>query len=637
MSDTKTFEAANAEYEKRKAAGNPLSVAAIEKEFGIEPRKLHNWRANRGRLKGALVSVSAPVPWAMEAAMAPAGLGSMTAEVQEWDLDDISMHGNIRTEFGLEELQGLANSLRSTTLLQYPLGYIGEKDGKPHLFLCVGERRFRAHEMRRDRGEEVRAMKVRVIARPSEKEFLRMNFVENFQRVDLRPSEMARGIQQMLDMVDPETGVSPFNVVTCAEELGMRQQRVIDLINSLAAPPKARRALDEGRVAAAVVGQIGGLPEAMREQAEEEILFGVGGAMTEKEARAYIANNLRRDLRKADFVKEDATLTAAGPCTECPWWGGKRSDLHGPSAVYQCLNPKCFLEKQAAVADRERAKILEEGGDVVLMSEEQCAKVFDRVDGRIATNCGFVRLDAKPDPYYLEDGERNRSSAPKWRDAVGENVPTVYVAWDKSGKRVDLVETGPAMVAALNGGYSTLFRAKAAEGLLTAEEEALQRSIKAAMEREGRAVCVEGARDLFGKLRNSRWGRGHSRAVVQLAAEQGLKPDDYHFLCEMLEPGMAKAQATGRGFLELVDLKCQDEYDLQALLAIILQVRSLRYNGFEPWCEEGNPMGDLCEWAQFKPQDWHAGLKQRKRQAERRVRKEAEAAASERKVEGGEG
>ena len=611
----KNFEAANEAYEWLKAAGLPVSIPAIEEEFGIEKGKFHNWRSNRKRLKSALT----------EAIFALAPVSSQDGDVQRWALDDISMHGNIRTEFGLEELQSLANSLRSTTLLQYPLGYVGEREGRPHLFLCVGERRLRAHELRRDRGEEVDSMLVRVIAEPTQKEFLRMNFVENFQRVDLRPSEEAAGIQQMLDLVDEGTGLAPFNVMTCAEELGMRPQRVIDAVNSLSAPAKARKVLDEGRVAFDVVGQIGGLPEGMREQAAEEILFGPAGPMRQKEARAWIANNYRRDLRKADFDKEDGELTPAGACTGCRWYGANRDDLGGPSAQYQCLNPRCFLEKQAAVAERERARILEEGGDVVLMSEEDSAKIFDGVDGRLAPNCGFVSLETRPLPYYLEDGDRNRGSAPKWRDAVGDDCPTVYVAWDKSGKRVDLIETGPAMVAAINGAYSTLFRAKAAEGLLSSEEETLQRNIKAAMEREGRAVCVEGARELYGKLHNTPgcFERGMTRSLVVLAAEQGLKPDDYHFLCEMLEPGMAKAKATHRGFLELMDLKCADVEELLALLAILLQVRSLRYHGFEPWCEEG-PMADLCAEVGFAPAEWWKKLKRRKGAAEREARKAGE-------------
>lgn len=629
MTDTKTFEAANAAYEHLKALGKPVSIGAIEKEFGLEKGKLGNWRSNRKRLKNAREG---------EAVGADALTAATEGEFQEWDLDDISMHGNIRKEFGVEELQSLANSLRTTKLLQLPLGYIGEKGGKPHLYLCVGERRLRAHELRRDRGEEVRTMKVRVIDRPSEREFLRMNFVENLQRVNLRPSEVARGIQDMLDLRDEETGVAAFNVRTLAEELGMRYQGVQDAVNSLQAPPRARKALDEGRVAADVVGQIGSLPEAMREQATEEMIFGPGGAMSQKEARAWVANRYRRDLRKADFDTEDeALLPEVGACTGCRWWGGNRDDLEGKAANFTCLNPRCFLEKQAAAAEREKSQILAGGADVVLMSAELCKEVFDAVNGRLDPQSGYVNLDAKPDPYYLEDGDRNRGAAPKWREAIGRDMPTVHVAWDPAGKRVELVEVGPAMVAALNGGYAPMFRAKAAEGLLTAEEEALQRSIKAAMEREGRAVCVEGARDLYGKLHKGKgWDRTMVRSLVRVAAEQGLKPDDYHFLCEMLEPGVAKAQATGRGFLELVDLKCGAVDELLALLAMILQVRSLRYNGFEPWVEEGNPMGDLCVEVGFKPEDWHTGMKQRKRQAERRVRKEAEAVASKAKVEGGE-
>ena len=616
------FERANEDYESRKAAGVPVSIPAIEEEFGIERGKLGFWRSNRKRLKAVMMGNESrgtghegdvPVVTGHE------------GEWQEWDLKAISMHGNIRTEFGQEELQSLANSLRSTTMLQFPLGYVGEKDGRPHLFLCVGERRLRAHELRRDRGEEVYSMRVRAIAKPSQKEFLRMNFVENFQRVDLKPSEEAAGIQQMLDLVDGETGMAPFNISTCAEELGINANRVVCMVNSLAAPGKARRLLDEGRVAFDVVGQIGGLPEGMRDQATEEILFGPAGPMRQKEARAWIANQYRRDLRKADFDVADGDLTSAGACTGCQWWGGNREDLASEKAHFQCLNPKCFLEKQAAVAERERARILEEGGDVVLMSEDDAARIFDGVDGRLSANCGFVCLDARPLPYYLEDGDRNRNAAPKWREAVGDDCPTVHVAWDKSGKRVDLIETGPAMVAAINGAFSTLFRAKAAEGLLSADEEALQRSVRSAVEREARAVCVEGARDLYGRLHNGRCGDSLAmvRSLVQVAAEQGLKPDDYYFLCEMLEPGMAKAQATHRGFLELMDVRCGDVDELLALLVILLQVRSLRYHGFEPWCEE-SPMGDLCAVVDFAPAEWWKRLKRRKGAAEREARRLSE-------------
>lgn len=624
MSDTKVLEAANAAYEHMKAAGKPVTVTTVEKEFGIEKGKLGNWRSNQKRLKSVIAAapglpsqvIGSPVGW----------VGALNGEVQEWELDDISMHGNIRTEFEVEDLQSLANSLRSTTLLQFPIGYVGEKNGKPHLFLFVGERRFRAHELRRDRGEDVHTMKVRVMPKPTERQFLQMNFVENIQRVDLKPSDTARGIRQMLDLRDEETGQPVFTMRSCAEELGMRLKGVLDLDNVLNAPAKAIRALDEGRASLALVGQIGGLPKAMQDQATEEMIFGAGGAMAEKEARAHIANRYRRDFRQADFDKEDATLTEAGACTACPWYGANRDDLEGSGrkTAHLCLNPKCFLEKQAAAAERERERIAEEGGNVVLLSEEECAKVFDSITGRIEPKCGFVSLDAKPEPYYLEGGERARAAAPKWRDAVGAECPVVHVAWDPAGKRVELIETGPAMVAALNGAFAVQFNAKAAEGLLTAEEEALQRAIKSAMDREGRAVCVEGARDLYGKLHN---GPGFDRAMVRnlvrVAAEQGLKPDDYHFLGEMLEPGLAKAKATHRGFLELVEVKCASVAELLALQAILLQVRSLRYNGFEPWCEEDNPMAEICTAVDFSPEAWWKLRRQRIKAAEKLVRKEA--------------
>lgn len=598
MNDERMAEA-NDWYEARKGEGSPVSIPDVEKEFGIEPGRLGNWRSNRKRLKEV-------------------------REVQEWPLDDISMHGNIRTEFAVEELQSLANSLRSTTLLQYPLGYVGEKDGKPHLFLTVGERRFRAHELRRDRGEEVDSMMVRVIEKPTAKEFLRMNFVENYQRVDLRPTELADGIRQMLELVDEETGMSPFNVKSAAEELGIHPQRVIDAMNSLKAPAAARKAMDEGRVAVDVVGVIGSLPKEMREDACQKIIFGVGGEMKAHEARRFIANHYRRDLRKADFNRDDASLTSAPACGECSWYGGNRDDLAGPSALYQCLNPACFLEKQKAAAEVERLRILDEGGDVVLLDEEKAEKIFDSVSGRLSPVSGFVALDMKPDPYFLKDKDRGRGAAPKWRAAMGDDLPTVYVAWDSTGKKVEMVEKGPAMVAALNGSYGSLFRAKAAEGLLTEDQEARQRKVETAIKGAKAEVCLEGGRTLYKGLSGlSRFSVGMLRCLLEVAVEQGLKPDDYAFLCEMLEPEFPRGQMTMRGFLELVDVKCGDEAEMLALLTMILQVRVLRYKGFDLWCEDG-PMADLCEEVDFAPAEWRKKWKMRARAAERAAMKECE-------------
>ena len=86
---------------------------------------------------------------------------------------------------------------------------------------------------------------------------------------------------------------------------------------------------------------------------------------------------------------------------------------------------------------------------------------------------------------------------------------------------------------------------------------------------------------------------------------------------------MAKAQATHRGFLELMDVRCGDVDELLALLVILLQVRSLRYHGFEPWCEE-SPMGDLCAVVDFAPAEWWKRLKRRKGAAEREARRLSE-------------
>ena len=478
-------------------------------------------------------------------------------------------------------------------------------------------------------------MPVRMVPEPSEKDFMVMNLAENNQRVNLKPSEEAAWLRDMLELVDEVSGQLLFSQVTIGEEIGKPREYVARSVSCLAAPAKARAALDEGRVALEVVAVIGSLPESMRDQATQEMIFGLGGAMTRNEARSHVANQYRRDLRRADFDVDDAGLTDAGACADCEWWGGNREDVGGKAAVHQCLSPVCFQGKQAAAAEVEKVRVLAGGGELVILSEEDSLQLFDGVMGRLSPTCGFVDLDLKPDAYFLSDGDRNRESVPKWRVALRDDMPTVHVAWDLECRKHDLVETRLAMVGALASPLSSIFRPEAAKGLLTKVELCRQNRIKNAVRKEGHLVCLEGARELMRGLGRLSFDSGMIFNLIEVAADQGLKPDDFIFLCEMLAPEMTRSEMTGRGFGELLKSTALPADEMLALLLIVLQVRSLRYSGFEPWCDEG-PMAEICKVAEFSPGDWMKRWRQRRTVAERAEQGAIERENNAAESEGGE-
>lgn len=544
------------------------------------------------------------------------------AVVRKFALGKIRMRGNARTVFDRVELEELAASLRdSNGPLQLPVGYLIEGDGECEVELVFGERRLRAMELNREvHGARWDGLMVRVIERCSEQEFLKWSLAENLQRVNLKPSEMGAWLARMMAVADPSSGQALWTKRSLAEEIGKDENFIILALNAMRGPERVRVALDRGRCVLEVAGLIGSLPEAVQEAAADAVVFGMTGPMKLEQARQYIATHFRRDFRTADFNPVDGTLLPeVGSCHGCEWWGGNREDVGGQMRSQVCLNPSCFARKQEAAAVLERDRLMMEGGDLVVLDAEAGAGLFEDHSGRLSPTSGFVDLKQRPDAYFLVDGERNRDSVKSWGKILEEDCPTVTVVWDGKGRKHELVETGPAVVAAMGGKFGSLFRSEAGKGFLSADEKSAQGRVKSSMEREGRLVLLEGAREFFGGLSGVSLSRECLVSLLGLAMEQGLKGDDFVFLCEVLEPGMERSSMSYRGILELVDVKGLDEAGIFALLVLVLQVRSLRYEGFESWVEEG-PLEVLCGVAGFDPAAWVKVWKRRRAAAEREAR-----------------
>ncbi len=537
-------------------------------------------------------------------------------------LTEIRMRGNARTVFDAMELEELAASIRdSDGALQLPVGH---RAGDGMVELICGERRLRAQSLLREReGRRWEAMAVRMMEEPTEADFLKWSLAENVQRVNLRPSETGGWLARMMALEDGLTGRGLWTLSSLAEEIGKPERWVSSVLAAIRAPEGVVRAMDEGRCSPEVAGLIGGLPERMREAAAREVVLGPLGPMHRDAARQWIGERYRRDLRQGDF---DVAVEDYGPglpaCSRCEWWGGNREDVAGLSRSTTCLNPGCFAEKQRAHAEREAAR---SGGSVRWLSPEEGEGMFEGHSGQLAVDCGYVDLAGKPEAGLLVDGNLNRDGVPTWRKILAEEGLAPVAVMDGRGRRRDLVEAEAAIRAAVGGRYGSLFRPGAGEGLLSQEEKALKRAVDGAVEREGRAVAVEGMRGWLEGWSKGDLGPGGLLDLVEVAVGSLCKPDDVAALCEVLEP--EGRDRTGRRLVELAGTMLDGE-GLAGLLGLVLVVRVVRYRGFEPMVEDG-PLGRLCEGLGFDAAEWHRVWKRRRGAAERRAREEGERSAQE--------
>ena len=535
--------------------------------------------------------------------------------IENVPLERLRMRGNARTNFDAMQLEELVSSMRDFGgAMQLPVGYRAE-DG--FVELICGERRMRAQTLLREReGARWASMPVRLIEEPTEADFRKWSLAENLQRVDLKPSEIGGWLQSMLELEDPTTGRALWTQASLAEEIGKQPRWVTSVLAANRAPAEVVRAVDEGRCSVEVAGLVGSLPAAVQEDAAREVVLGPMGPMAREAARSWVAERYRRDLRAADFDPRLDYGPEMGPCRLCEWWGGNREDVAGVQRSQTCLNPACFGRKQRTHAEMAAR---DGGVEVRWLSSEEAEGIFEGYSGSLAPGCGYVDLGAKPEAGLLVDGTLNRDSVPTWRKVLAEEGLASVSVLDDRGRRRDLVEADAAIRAGVAGRYGSLFRPDAGKGLLSAEEKAAKRAVDSAVEREGRSVAVEGAREWLRKFASGTVDGSRLLPLLEVALERLCKPDDVAFLGEVLEPGVCSAK--GAQVMELAGMK-QDVDGLTGLLALAMLVRGIRYEGFEGMIEDG-PLGDLCERIGFDPAQWHRSWKRRRAAAERSAREEA--------------
>ena len=151
----------------------------------------------------------------------------------EIDLALIVPHkNNPRKMFDQDALQELAESIRTHGILQ-PL--VVRKDG-PAYEIIAGERRYRAAQL-------AGLARVPVVIREEadERQLAELRLIENIQRADLNPIEVAEAYRTLLE----EHGLTQEDL---ARRLGKDRSSVSNSIRLLTLPQSVRRLVADGRL-----------------------------------------------------------------------------------------------------------------------------------------------------------------------------------------------------------------------------------------------------------------------------------------------------------------------------------------------------------------------------------------------------
>jgi ParB/RepB/Spo0J family partition protein len=527
--------------------------------------------------------------------------------VRRFALEQIHVDENARENFDPEELQGLAESIKDTQGVLQPLLGMLMPDGR--VKLIAGERRLRATKL-----AGFDAVDVVLKETVSRKDFLKWNLVENLQRQDLKPLEKAKRIKDMLLLTDEGSGLPVYNRASLAVELGISAESIGKYENLLKAPVRVQKAVTEDGLDYTLAALIGALPASLHERAEKEMVFRPwGGAMKREEAQKHVAERYRRDLRKAQFAREDpALIPDAGACSGCPFFGGNRDDVDGQSRGYTCLNPECFEKKQQAHVDRVAAAAEQEGTRV--LGQNMTDRVFQNWNQQVNPSSGYVDLKAEPDAYLLKDV---KGKTPKWEKLLAESGVPVVIGFDHEGRVRRLAELKLAVEAATRGEHADKFKPKAAANLETVDDKKHDAQISRAKNKASAAALLEGCGEMLLAFSGQRWTREVRLALLEQVCSSGHTRDDMEMLCKIMQPDLKSVSNPNDKFTEMVALHAETDEKLDALILMARNIRSIRYQGFH-YVAEG--MKEYCAWAEFDAAAWKQKYDERIKAAEREAK-----------------
>jgi ParB family chromosome partitioning protein len=137
-----------------------------------------------------------------------------------------------RTKFDQKKLNELANSIEQLGIIQ-PITVRKMKDGE--FQLISGERRFRASQLA---GLDTIPAFIRIA---NDQEMLEMALVENIQRENLNPIEVALSYQRLIEEIK-------LTQEQCSERVGKNRSTVTNFLRLLKLPEVIQKALSDGSI-----------------------------------------------------------------------------------------------------------------------------------------------------------------------------------------------------------------------------------------------------------------------------------------------------------------------------------------------------------------------------------------------------
>jgi ParB family chromosome partitioning protein len=196
-----------------------------------------------------------------------------------------------RTVFDDELLRELSASIAQSGILQPVLV---RREAGDYLIIA-GERRWRAAKL-----AGLKEIPV-VVKEANEGDAFTLALVENLQREDLRPIEMAEACRRLID----DYGLTQEQV---AERIGKSRSAVANLLRLLKLEPEAQAAVEEGKLSEGHARQLVGMPaETQREMMQAVIDENLSVRQTEalaREQKTRKKNNAERSTAEeaADFA-----------------------------------------------------------------------------------------------------------------------------------------------------------------------------------------------------------------------------------------------------------------------------------------------------------------------------------------------
>lgn len=224
----------------------------------------------------------------LEALIPGAGMFGGRA-IQEVDIDSLSTNDlQPRTRVDEEKIEELAESIRRHGILQ-PLIVRRKGEG---FEIIAGERRWRAAKK-----AGLRAVPV-IVEEADEEKKLELALVENLQREDLNPMELARGIRKLMDTF----GLTQEEV---AERIGKKRPTIANVLRLLELPRGVQKLLEEGTISLGHAKALVGLSPDEQEEVVKRI---VGRSLSVRETEILIRERkkkVRRDEGIQRFREEE--------------------------------------------------------------------------------------------------------------------------------------------------------------------------------------------------------------------------------------------------------------------------------------------------------------------------------------------